>query len=151
MLSGLEASRIGSVTMVERLLLPLYQLPILIAQESSGESGGAKAPSSGLGGLFENPLIFMVLALGTFYLMVLLPQQRTAKNQQKQMDDLRNGLKKNDRVITTSGIHGVVVAASADSPTVTIRIDDTSNAKLTLNKETIVTVVKDENKAGSSV
>ena len=96
--------------------------------------------------LFGSPIGFMVLSLAMLYLMVILPQQRTAKKQQNEMASMLKNLKKNDRVVTSSGIHGVVLAASSDVPTVTIRIDDATNAKMTLNREAITTVFKEEAK-----
>jgi preprotein translocase YajC subunit len=55
---------------------------------------------------------------------------------QKMLDEL----KKNDRVVTSAGIHGTVVATSPESGTVTLRIDDSTNARLTVNRNTIVRV-----------
>jgi len=52
-------------------------------------------------------------------------------------------LKKNDRVVTSFGVHGVISNISSDSGTVTIRVDENTNAKLTVNRDTIRVVKKD--------
>jgi preprotein translocase subunit YajC len=54
------------------------------------------------------------------------------------------GLKKNDRVITSSGIYGVVTSVQADADEVTIRVDEASNAKLRLTLSAIARVLGDE-------
>ena len=90
--------------------------------------------------IFANPLNLMLLALGLFWLIVILPQQRSMRAKQLAMQKMLDELKKNDRVITSAGIHGTVVATSPESGTVTLRIDDSTNARLTVNRNTIVRV-----------
>lgn len=50
-----------------------------------------------------------MLAAMLFFLIVLLPQQRQMKAQQKRLAKALSELKKNDRVITASGIDGTVI------------------------------------------
>src|SRR5688572_22447972 len=55
----------------------------------------------------SNPLIQLVpfvLILGIFYFIILLPSKR----KQQKVQQFLNNLKVNDRVITTSGIHGQI-------------------------------------------
>ena len=54
-----------------------------------------------------NPLVQIVpfvLILGIFYFIILLPSKRKQQKVQQFLDNL----KVNDRVITTSGIHGLI-------------------------------------------
>ena len=54
-----------------------------------------------------NPLLQIVpfaLILGIFYFVILLPSKR----KQQKVQEFLDGLKVNDRVITTSGIHGQI-------------------------------------------
>ena len=90
--------------------------------------------------LIANPLNLMVLALILFWLIVILPQQRTMRTKQQALQKMLDELKKNDRVVTSAGIHGIVVSKSPEAGTVTLRIDDASNAKLTVERATIVRV-----------
>lgn len=96
--------------------------------------------------LIANPLNLMVLALILFWLIVILPQQRTMKAKQQALQKLLDELKKNDRVVTSAGIHGIVVSKSPEAGTVTLRIDDASNAKLTVERATIVRVGSETSK-----
>ncbi len=94
-----------------------------------------------------SPFGFMLIAMSLLYFMVLLPQQRQSKkNAQRELAESLKNLKKNDRVVTVGGIHGTVLIASGDAPTVTIRIDDATNAKMTVNREAIMRVIVEETK-----
>jgi preprotein translocase YajC subunit len=61
------------------------------------------------------------------------------KEQREQLERLKN-LKKNDRVVTTSGIHGIVSNINIEAGTITLRVDENSNAKLTIDRMSIRTV-----------
>lgn len=54
---------------------------------------------------------------------------------------MMSALKKNDRIVTIGGIHGTIVSAPPDSKVVTIRIDESSNARIKLNRTAIAAVV----------
>ena len=63
-------------------------------------------------------LMPFVLMIGIFYVLVLLPMRR----RQKKISDFQSGLKSGDRVITTSGIYGVITRL--DEKSVQIQIAD---------------------------
>ncbi len=94
---------------------------------------GAKGGSSLL--LFLGPAIVVLL----FWLMVYGPSRR---EQQARLAQLRN-LKKNDRVVTTSGIFGVVTDLQPEAGTVTIRVDEGTNTKLRVRVGAIEQVITD--------
>ncbi|MEW5802774.1 MAG: preprotein translocase subunit YajC [bacterium] len=58
------------------------------------------------GGGFGASLIVLILIFVIFYFLLIRPQQK----QQKKMMDMRASLKKGDKVITTGGIYGVILA-----------------------------------------
>jgi preprotein translocase subunit YajC len=60
--------------------------------------------SGGLGGLAQ--LAPLVLIIGVFYLLVIRPQQKRARQLQETIASLRI----NDKVVTTGGIIGVITA-----------------------------------------
>jgi preprotein translocase subunit YajC len=60
------------------------------------------------------------------------------------------GLKKNDRVVTSSGIYGTVVAVDAPSDRVTLRVDESSNGKLTVTVASIARILGDGGETGES-
>ncbi|MFO1064423.1 MAG: preprotein translocase subunit YajC [Pirellulales bacterium] len=119
---------------------------LLLAQAAPDEDTSAgTATEAATGNSFTNflmnPMNFLLLLLLVFYFIVLLPQQRQMKTQQKALADALSSLKKNDRVVTSGGIHGTVVQTSPETGTVTIRIDEGTGAKMTLSREAIARVV----------
>ena len=58
----------------------------------------------GIGGLLGNPLVMMGLMFVMFYFLLIRPQQR----QRKEMAARIAGLQTGDKVVTSSGIHGIV-------------------------------------------
>ncbi len=128
----------------------LENLPIFLGQASeTAPTGSGTPPASGPDSIMQvlmSPFGFMLIAMSLLYFMVLLPQQRQSKNAQRELAESLKNLKKNDRVVTVGGIHGTVLIASGDAPTVTIRIDDATNAKMTVNREAIMRVIVEETK-----
>lgn len=88
---------------------------------------------------FRNPLNLVLLVfLALYVLLLFLPKQ--AKKEQKALQARLVNLKKNDRVILNSGIHGVVANINSDAGTVTLRVDEGSNAKITVDRTAIRSV-----------
>jgi preprotein translocase YajC subunit len=88
---------------------------------------------------FRNPLNLVLLVfLALYVLLLFLPKQ--AKKEQKALQARLVNLKKNDRVILNSGIHGVVANINSDAGTVTLRVDEGSNAKITVDRNAIRSV-----------
>lgn len=84
-----------------------------------------------------NPLMQFVpfiLIMMIFYFLVIKPQ----KEKQKQHQESLKALGKNDKVVTSGGIHGTVVAVK--DKTVMVRVDD--NVKLEIEKDAIMTIEK---------
>ena len=55
-------------------------------------------------------IIPFVLILGIFYFIILLPTKR----KQQKVQEFLDGLKENDRVVTTSGIYGQITRLNGD-------------------------------------
>jgi preprotein translocase subunit YajC len=108
--------------------------------DSPGDSGGATAPNSG--GTFQM-LIMFGLIFGVMYLFVVKPQ-RSKENEEKQMLEK---LKKNDHVVTKGGMHGVVMNVKDD--TVTLKIDEQQNVKVTFQKNAIATILGEDEKSAT--
>ena len=56
------------------------------------------------GGLFGSPYVMMGLMVVMFYFLLIRPQQLQRKQQMARIAALQSG----DKVVTTSGIHGIV-------------------------------------------
>lgn len=95
-----------------------------------GEIAYAMGPAQGQGGQQQSPytfLIFMGLLFAVFYFILIRPQQK----RQKEHRQLLENLKKGDKVITTGGIQGTVVALSDN--VVTVEIADKVKVKVGRN------------------
>ena len=76
-----------------------------------------------------NPLIFFILVFGVFWFFMIRPQVKKQKLERK----FRQELKKGDKVVTSSGMHGKVVEVSEN----TLKLDVGSNIILKFNKSGI--------------
>lgn len=79
-------------------------------------------------------LIPLILIFGVFYVLVIKPE----KNKQKQHRQMLEGLKKNDEIVTTCGIHATIIHVK--EKTLTVRIDE--NVKIEIEKDAVSTVTK---------
>jgi preprotein translocase subunit YajC len=70
-----------------------------------------------------------------FYFLIIRPQQK----RQKERDKLLGELKKGDKVVTGSGIHGIIVGI--DEKTLLIQVSD--NVKLKFERSAVATVMRD--------
>ncbi len=74
--------------------------------------------TGGAGSILSNPLTMMVIVMGIFYVMLILPQQRQRKKVQAMLQALKSG----EKVITSSGIYGTVNGIDGD--TIILKIAD---------------------------
>jgi len=83
----------------------------------------------------QSPLLNLmpiILIFIIFYFLLIRPQKKTQDEHKKMVQ----GLKKNDEVITSGGIHGTIV--NVKDNTVTLRVDD--NVKIEVQKNSISTI-----------
>jgi preprotein translocase subunit YajC len=64
----------------------------------------AQPPAQAPGGMFGSPLFMMGIMVVMFYFLLIRPQQRQRKEQAARIAALQTG----DKVVTSSGIHGIV-------------------------------------------
>lgn len=130
----------NSIPAIDLLTTAVVRLA-LIAQAAAPDGA---APEAGefnfFTSFFGNPVNLLMLAVMMFFFIVIWPQQRQAKSQQLAHEKALAGMKKNDRVITSGGIHGVIIQANSDEPVITIRIDENSGARMTVNRDAVVKV-----------
>ncbi len=84
--------------------------------------------------LISTIIMFLAIFL-IFYFLIIRPQQKRAKEHQK----LIQSLKKGDKVITSSGIHGKVVGL--DDRTVLLEVDD--GVKIKFEKAAVAVVTRE--------
>jgi preprotein translocase subunit YajC len=110
-------------------MMPTFaQLPLwtLVAAD-----GGANS-MWGLSSMMPLVIIFVL-----FYFMLIRPERRRKADLNRMLD----GLKKSDHVVTVGGIVGTVVNVQKGSDEVTIRVDESTNAKLRVLRSSIARVV----------
>lgn len=71
----------------------------------------------------------MILIIVVFYFFMIRPQMKKAKDHKKYVDELKKG----DKVITTSGIHGKIV--DVNETTFVVEVD--SGTKIRFEKSSI--------------
>ena len=100
------------------------------SETTSSKSKEQKQPSPSSGIL--QMVLLMVLIFGLFYVMLILPQKRRQKEHQQMISNLR----KNDKVVTIGGIHGVVHSVRDDK--IVLKVDE--NTKMTFSLSAIASV-----------
>ncbi len=104
----------------------------LLAQTQAAPSAGP--PGAGGGGFgFFVPFILIFVIM---YFIMIRPQMRRQKDQQKLIGTLKTG----DKVVTSSGIHGLI--ANVKDSTVIVKVAD--NVKIEMEKSAIANVAKSD-------
>jgi len=80
-----------------------------------------------------------------FFFLILRPQQREARAR----EELLKGIKKNDRVLTSGGVFGVVTSVQPDANEVTIRIDEKNDTKMRMQLSSIARVLASDESSES--
>lgn len=111
------------------------------AANNVATGGGAGSPAEPES-FFQSMIYFLpaMLAMMLVYLLVMKPPAKGAASGSGKLPEL----KKNDRVVTAGGIVGTVIKSSPDAEYTTLRIDETSNAKMQFLTSSIVKVLSDE-------
>lgn len=98
----------------------------------------AQASGGGFGGIIGFlPLLFI---FAIFYFLLIRPQQTKQKKWQAMLETLKSG----DRVITSGGLKGTIIAVKDDSFHLRVPPD---NLRVEVVKSAVVTVVADEAKS----
>ena len=99
------------------------------------------AQDPGNGGGHALSLLLPFAAIGVlFYFILIRPQRR----QEQQRREMLGRLKKNDHVVTSGGIIGIVTNLRPEADEVTIRVDESLGTKLRVTRSSIVRVVTAE-------
>lgn len=105
----------------------------LLAQAATTQPTGGPQQAPGIFDIFPLPLMIAMFAI--IYFLMIRPQSR----ERKKRTEMLGLLKKNDRVITIGGIMGTVTAVRDDE--VTLKVDESSNTKITFSKAAIQRVL----------
>lgn len=106
---------------------PMDMLVPPIAQAAGG------GPMDGVLGLFPIVMIFVI-----FYFLMLRPQQKKESERQ----DMLKKLQKNDKVVTTGGIYGIVTSVKDDE--VTLKVDEAQNVRIRVARNAIAGIIGED-------
>jgi preprotein translocase subunit YajC len=98
----------------------------MFANNAYAMAGGAEQQT---GGGMEG-IIMLVIMFAIFYLLLIRPQQKRAKQHKELVENLKSG----DQVVTAGGIHGKIVAVQDDI----ITLEIASNVRIKVNRPSIV-------------
>jgi len=90
--------------------------------------------------MYMLPSMLGILLL--IYFFLYLPERR--ERQRRELS--RKDLKKNDRVVTISGILGTVAGVSPDGNEIVLKIDETTGAKMRVLRSAIHEVLREDAK-----
>ena len=79
-------------------------------------------------------IVFLLLILGVFYVLMILPMQR----KQKQHEAMLKALKKGDKIITNGGIHGTITQIKDN----VVHVKIAEKTEIVLDKSAIAGVIK---------
>src|SRR5271155_3468856 len=96
-----------------------------------------QAGGGSMGWLSIAPLIFI---FGIFYFLLILPQQRRQKKWTAMLDSLKTG----DKIVTTGGLRGTIMALKDDS--IHLRVPP-NNLVLEVTKASVAQVTTEEEEA----
>ena len=96
--------------------------------------GGSQPGGGSLGWIAWAPLIFI---FAIFYFLLIMPQQR----RQKRWQEMVNNLKTGDKVQTSAGIRGTIIAIKDDALHLRVPPD---NLRLEVAKSAVVSVGREE-------
>lgn len=109
------------------------------AVPDSGPEGAGGLKRDGWGSAMETMLIMFLLLIVMWFILIR-PQQREQKRRQAMWDSLR----KMDKIVTIGGVHGVITDINREKDTLTVRIDEDKNVKITIWINCVSQVLSDE-------
>ena len=107
------------------------------AAEGGGQGG---PPGGGGGGSLLTLMAPFIIIIFLFYFLLMRPQKREQQKRQQML----TSVKKNDRVVTVGGIHGVVTNVRTEADEVTLKVDEATNTKLRMTLSSVARVQGDE-------
>ena len=104
----------------------------MFATNAYAMAGGAEQQA---GGGMEG-IIMLVIMFAIFYLLLIRPQQKRAKQHKQLVENLKSG----DQVVTAGGLHGKIVAVQDDI----ITLEIATNVRIKINRPSIVGTKTDQ-------
>ena len=114
--------------------MPIVDQSLIVVQLFAANSKPPAGPLELLITYF--PMVLIVVAA---WFLLYRPERERMRKQR----ELLNNVKKNDRVITASGIIGTVSSVDREQDRVVLKVDESSNAKITFTLASVNRVLAD--------
>ncbi len=92
--------------------------------------------------LLNSPLTLIAGMMALFYFIMLVPERKRKAEEAAKLASIQ----KNDRIVTIGGIHGVVASIN-DDDTLTIRIDESGNARMKIDRKAVSRLLREKDSA----
>lgn len=114
--------------------MPIFDQSLIVVQLFAANSKPPAGPLELLITYF--PMVLIVVAA---WFLLYRPERERMRKQR----ELLNNVKKNDRVITASGIIGTVSSVDREQDRVVLKVDESSNTKITFTLASVNRVLAD--------
>lgn len=105
---------------------------------AQGTAGGAAQGQGTSGSPFTSMILMFAIIFMIFYFLIQRPQNR----EKRQQEEMRNSVKKGDKVVSIGGIHGTVTAVDTTNNIISVQVD--RNVKIDFSKAAISSVIRKE-------
>ncbi len=92
------------------------------------------AAEQGASNPIKSMLPLMIIMFAVMYFLIIRPQKQKEKKRQALISNVR----KQDRIVTAGGVHGVVTSVKENE--VIVRVDDAKDIKMKIDKSAITSV-----------
>ncbi len=92
------------------------------------------AAAQGQGNPMKTMLPLMIIMFAVMYFLIIRPQKQKEKKRQAMISNVR----KQDRVVTAGGVHGVVTSVKENE--IIVRIDDAKDVKIKIDKSAVTSI-----------
>ncbi len=92
------------------------------------------AAAEGQGNPMMQFLPVMIIMFAVMYFLIIRPQ----KQKEKKRQELISNVRKQDRIVTVGGVHGIVTSVKENE--VIARVDDAKDIKIKIDKSAITSV-----------
>jgi preprotein translocase subunit YajC len=92
------------------------------------------AATQGQGNPMKTMLPLMIIMFAVMYFLIIRPQRQKEKKRLEMISNVR----KQDRIVTAGGVHGVVTSVKDNE--IIVRIDDAKDVKIKIDKSAVTSV-----------
>lgn len=85
--------------------------------------------------------MLLVTIVAIMFLYMFIVQRPAMKKEQETRENMLKNLKKNDRILTSGGMYGIVTNVQLDADEITVRVDETTNTKIKITRSAVQKVL----------